>query len=87
MESIYSKKDLCYNPNLSVQLSVTDLDVFVHAMGEIKPTRKQKDHERYMRNRKERLKRQREYYAQHREYFQEYYRKKHAEAIEKLLMK
>lgn len=52
-----------------------------------KLTRKQKDHERYMRNRKERLKRQREYYAQHREYFQEYYRKKHAEAIEKLLRK
>ena len=87
MESIYSKKDLCYNPNISAQLSVTDLDVFVHAMGEIKPTRKQKDHERYIRNRKERLRRQREYYAQHREYFQEYYRKKHAEAIEKLLRK
>ena len=78
-------KDLCFNPNLSVQLPVTDLDVFVYAMGKIKPTRKQKDHERYMRNRKERLKRQREYYAQHREYFQEYYRKKHAEATEKLL--
>jgi hypothetical protein len=87
MESIYSKKDLCYNPNLSVHLSVTDLEVFVNAMGETKPTRKQKDHERYMRNRKERLRRQREYYAQHREYFQEYYRKKHAEATEKLLMK
>ena len=80
-------KDLCYNPNLSVHLPVTDLDVFVHAMGEIKPTRKQKDHERYMRNREERLKRQREYYAQHREYLQEYYRKKHAEAIEKLLIR
>ena len=80
-------KDLCYNPNLSVQLSVTDLEVFVHAMGEKNPTRKQKDHERYMRNRKERLRRQREYYVQHREYFQEYYRKKHAEAIEKLLRK
>ena len=78
-------KDLCFNPNLSVQLSVTDLEVFVHAIGEIKPTRKQKDHERYIRNRDERLKRQREYYAQHREYFQEYYRKKHAEATEKLL--
>ena len=78
-------KDLCFNPNLSVQLAVTDLDVFVHAMGEIKPTRKQKDHERYMRNREERLKHQREYYAEHREYFKEYYRKKHAEAIEKLL--
>ena len=51
----------------------------------MKPTRKQKDHERYMRNREERLKRQREYYAEHREYFKEYYRKKHAEAIEKLL--
>ena len=78
-------KDLCYNPSLSVQLAVTDLEVFVHAMGEIKPTRKQKDHERYMRNRKERLRRQREYYTQHREYFQEYYRKKHAEATKKLL--
>ena len=78
-------KDLCFNPNLSVQLPVTDLDVFVHAMGEIKPTRKQKDHERYMRNRDERLKHQREYYAEHREYFKEYYCKKHAEAIEKLL--
>ena len=78
-------KDLCYNPNLSVQLPVTDLEVFVHAMDETKSTRKQKDHERYMRNRKERLRRQREYYAQHREYFQEYYRKKHAEATEKLL--
>ena len=78
-------KDLCYNPNLSVHLPVTDLEVFVNAIGEIKSTRKQKDHERYMRNRNERLKRQREYYAQHREYFQEYYRKKHAEATEKLL--
>ena len=78
-------KDLCFNPNLSVQLSVTDLDVFVHAMGEIKPTRKQKDHERYMRNRKERLRRQREYYSQHKEYFKEYYHKKHLEA--KLLRK
>ena len=75
-------KDLCLNPNLSVHLPVTDFEVFVHAMGEIKPTRKQKDHERYMRNREERLNRQREYYAQHREYFKEYYRKKHAEAIE-----
>ena len=81
----FPNKDLCFNPNLSVQLAVTDLDVFVNAMGKIKPTRKQKDHERYMRNRKERLKRQREYYAQHREYFKEYYRKKHAEATEKLL--
>ena len=80
-------KDLCFNPNLSVQLTVTDLDVFVHAIGEIKPTRKQKDHERYMRNRDERLKHQREYYAEHRKYFQEYYRKKHSEAIEKLLRK
>ena len=77
-------KDLCYNPNLSVQLSVTDLEVFVNAMGEIKPTRKQKDHERYIRNRDERLKRQREYYAQHKEYFKEYYHKKRLEATEKL---
>ena len=82
-----SNKNLCLNPNLSVQLSVTDLDVFVRSIGEIKPTRKQKDHERYMRNRKERLRRQREYYVQHREYFQEYYRKKHAEATKKLLRK
>lgn len=81
----FPNKDLCFNPNISVQLSVTDLDIFVHSIGEIKPTRKQKDHERYMRNRKERLKRQREYYTQHREYFQEYYRKKHAEETEKLL--
>ena len=51
-------KDLCYNPNISVQLAVTDLDVFVHTIGEMKPTRKQKDHERYMRNREERLKHQ-----------------------------
>ena len=82
---MYSNKDLCFNPNISVQLSVTDLDVFVNAMGEIKPTRKQKDHERYIRNRDERLKRQREYYAQHKEYFKEYYHKKHLEATEKLL--
>ena len=80
-----SNKNLCFNPNISVQLAVTDLDVFVHAMGEIKPTRKQKDHERYMRNRDERLKRQKEYYAQHREYFINYKRKKLAEATEKLL--
>ena len=80
-------KDLCFNPNNSLQLTVTDLDVFVHAMGETKPTRKQKDHERYMRNRENRRKKQKEYYAQHREYFQEYYRKKHAEATEKLLRK
>ena len=80
-------KDLCFNPDLSVQTEVTDLDVVVHAMREMKPTRKQKDHERYMRNRDERLKHQREYYTQHREYFQEYYRKKHSEAIEKLLRK
>ena len=80
-------KDLCFNPNLSAQLSVTDLDVFIHAMGETKPTRKQKDHERYIRNREERLKRQREYYAQHREYFINYKRKKLAEATEKLLRK
>ena len=78
-------KNLCFKPNLSVQLSVTDLDVFIHAMDEIKPTRKQKDHERYIRNREERLRRQREYYAQHKEYFKEYYHKKHLEATEKLL--
>ena len=84
---MYNNKDLCLNHNISVQLSVTDLDVFVRSMGETKPTRKQKDHERYIRNRDERLKRQREYYAQHREYFQEYYRKKHAEATKKLLRK
>ena len=80
-----NNKNLCFNPNLSVQLAVTDLDVFVHAIGEMKPTRKQKDHERYMRNREERLKRQREYYSQHKEYFKEYYHKKHLEATEKLL--
>ena len=80
-----NNKNLCFKPNLSVQLTVTDLDVFIHAIGETKPTRKQKDHERYIRNRDERLKRQREYYAQHKEYFKEYYHKKHLEAKEKLL--
>ena len=48
-------------------------------------TRKQKDHERYMRNRENRRKKQKEYYAQHREYFKNYKRKKLAEETEKLL--
>ena len=34
-KSIYSKKYLCYNPNLSVQLTIADLDMFVHAMGDL----------------------------------------------------
>ena len=34
-KSMYSKKDLCYNPNLSVQLTVADLEIFVHAMGDL----------------------------------------------------
>ena len=35
-------------------------------------TRQQKDHERYIANREERLKKQREYYRTHREYYIEY---------------
>ena len=50
-------------------------------------TRKQKDHERYMRNRENRRKKQKEYYAQHREYFKNYKRNKLAEETEKLLRK
>ena len=48
-------------------------------------TRKQKDHERYMRNRENRRKKQKEYYAQHRDYFKNYKRNKLAEETEKLL--
>ena len=48
-------------------------------------TRKQKDHERYMRNRENRRKKQKEYYVQHRDYFKNYKRNKLAEETEKLL--
>ena len=33
-KNIYIKRDLCYNPNLSVQLTLTDLDIFAHTMGD-----------------------------------------------------
>ena len=39
-------------------------------------TRSEKDHERYMLHREERLKKQREYYKQHREYYINYMRKR-----------
>ena len=45
-------------------------------------TRKERDHERYMRQRDERLKRQREYYATHREQCRESVRKCRIRATE-----
>lgn len=47
-------------------------------------TRKERDHERYMRQRDERLKRQREYYATHREQCRESVRKSQQQRIQKL---
>ena len=39
-------------------------------------TRSEKDHERYILHREERLKKQREYYVQHRDYYINYRRKR-----------
>ena len=39
-------------------------------------TRSEKDHERYMLHREERLKKQREYYKQHRDYYINYMKKR-----------
>lgn len=47
-------------------------------------TRKERDHERYLRQRDERLKRQREYYATHREQCRESVRKSQQQRIQKL---
>ena len=36
--SIYSDKDLCYNPNLAEQLTVQDLEDMVDSEADVNPT-------------------------------------------------